>query len=337
MYRKLDFNVDFALFFNTENNPDSTIKYLTGINCDYGILLLRKNKKPILFISSLEKKPRNSSLIIKHITSFKNIFSLIDFNSSKKLGLNYSKISKSLFDFLKIHIKTIRFVDVSPIILSSRKQKDSFELKKIKEAVRITELIFLKLFRNFHRFKTEFEAVQFLKKQFVDFGLEQSFEPIVASGKNSSNPHYFPKKNFKLNNGFCIIDFGVKFDSYCSDMTRTIFIGSPSKDDLIFYNSVLSEVKRLSSSLNASSKKFSTSFKMVHALGHGLGLDVHELPQFGSEIIGLNSVIALEPARYSKKGGVRIEDNYFVKKNGLVRLGSLSQELKIVKNRFCSE
>ena len=240
----------------------------------------------------------------------------------------YSETSKASFDFLKKQIPKAKFKDIGVEINSLRRKKTSKEIKHIKQAVSKTEQLFKKIFKKIAFLQYEDELIQLIKEELNKKGLEQSVKPIIASGKNSKNPHYYPKKNSKLKNGFCIIDIGVKYNGYCADMTRTIFLGKASSEEKEYYESVRKEQEKIEQSAKQGSKIIKTGFTMIHALGHGIGLDVHEQPFVGVEKLEENDCIAIEPARYDKKYGVRIEDNYLVKKNKLVRLSYSSRTLK---------
>lgn len=319
------------LFFNTENNPDKTIKYLTKIDSDFCILIQFPKRKSIFYISSLEEIPKNNSVEIRTLDSLKNVFSEIKKRKPKSLGLNFDEISKSLFDLIKKELKGIKLVDISKEVINSRMIKKPHEITNLKKAISITEKIIKKLIKKFPKFTYEIEAVKFIQKEMINEGVVESFKPIIASGKNSSNPHYFPKQNSKINKGFCIIDMGVKYNGYCADISRTVYFGTPSKKDLNFYNEILAEIKGFEKNIKAGSKKFSTKFKMIHALGHGIGIDVHEFPYVGIQKLKENMTIAIEPAKYTKNFGVRIEDDFLVCKNKLERLSKSSQELIIIK------
>ena len=319
------------LFFNTENNPGKTIKYITGIDCDFCILIQHQRKKPTLYISSLEEVPKTNSVEVKTLTSLKSIFSTIKQKKPRAVGLHFGEISKSLFDGVKKELKGIKLVDVSKDIAKKRLTKEPREVKNIQQAINITEKILSNLIKKLKTFTYEIQAIQYIKQEMIKHNVEQSFEPIVATGKNAANPHYFPKETSKMNKGFCIIDMGVKYNGYCADISRTVYIGTPSKKDVALYSEVFNEMKKIEMSVKSGSKQFSTSFKMIHALGHGIGLDVHESPYVGVQELKPNMTIAIEPGKYTKTKGVRIEDNFLVTKKGLKRLSTSSQQLIIVR------
>lgn len=319
------------LFFNTENNPGKTIKYLTNIDCDFCILVQFPKKKSLFYLSSLEEIPKTNSVEIKTLKSLKNVFSEIKKRKPKTVGLNFDEISKSLFDLIKRELKGIKLINISKNIMISRLVKKPHEIKSLKKAISITEDIISKLIKKISKFTYEIEAIKFIQEEMIKNNVVESFKPIVATGKNAANPHYFPKSNSKINNGFCIIDMGVKYNGYCADISRTIFIGKPKKKDFDFYNEILNEIRGFEKAVKSGSKIFSTKFKMIHALGHGIGLDVHESPYVGIQKLKENMTVAIEPAKYTKKQGVRIEDDFLVCKNNLKRLSASSQELIVIK------
>ena len=317
---------DLNIYIKTEKNNEQSIKYLTGVNTDYGVLL-EYPKKKVLYLTPLEEKPEGN-FIVKTL-NFEKLFKDIKKSEAKIIGMQFSDISKKVFDIFKKNLKGIKIIDITKDASKKRNIKTEKEINTIKKAVEITEEILKNTFRNFKKFKTENDVEEFLRISCIKKGVKVSFDPIVASGIHSSNPHYFPKPNSKLRKGFCIIDFGIVFKGYCSDMTRTIYLGKPNKKDIEEYNKVKEELLRLEKELKEGEKAKCT-FKMIHALGHGIGLDVHEGPHLHIEKLQNKNVIALEPAIYNKKYGIRIEDNYVVRKNKIVRLGCSSRDLKII-------
>ena len=173
-----------------------------------------------------------------------------------------------------------------------------------------------------------------------------SFEPIVASGKNSSKPHAVPTDK-KIDVGEPItIDFGCKYNGYCSDMTRTIFVGYVPEQikniyDLVLKNQLQTE-KELKEGANIKNicKMVEGDFKLhgfdlVHALGHGVGLEVHEYPIISSKndsILKEKMVVTNEPGIYIPgKYGVRIEDTILINKTECVSLTKSDKNYVVIK------
>ena len=174
-----------------------------------------------------------------------------------------------------------------------------------------------------------------------------SFDPIVASGINSSMPHAVPTDK-KIESGDVItIDMGCKYEGYCSDMTRTIFIDKVPEEvkpvyDLVLKNqlSTIDECKE-GANIKIISKLVESNFEynnymLIHALGHGVGLEIHELPNINSNSssnLKENMVITDEPGIYLPgKFGVRIEDTVLITKNGCITLTNSEKNYVVLKN-----
>jgi len=204
--------------------------------------------------------------------------------------------------------------------------KSKKEIMLIKKACKITDEIFKDLIKNFN-FKTEKEVASFIRKKIREKNCKIAFRPIVASGRNASNPHHKPTD--KKLNGFVIIDFGVKYKGYCSDMTRTVFIGKPTREQTRVYNLVLttqkSAIKKIKKNIECKKihehvvKKLGKYRKyLIHSIGHGIGTKVHEkltIGKKGKHVFNERMVFAIEPGIYIKnRFGIRIEDTLVMRK-----------------------
>ena len=160
-----------------------------------------------------------------------------------------------------------------------------------------------------------------------------SFPPIIASGPNSSLPHAVPTDR-KLEKGEpVVIDAGVKLNGYCSDITRTVFLGEPSADFRSVYRIVLKAQREALRCLRAgvTARDVDRAARSViedagfgdrfgHGLGHGVGLAVHEAPRLNprdSTVLEEGMVVTVEPGVYLPgKGGVRLEETVVVEAGG---------------------
>ena len=173
----------------------------------------------------------------------------------------------------------------------------------------------------------------------------ESFEAIVASGENSSKPHATPTDRKIKERDVITIDMGCKINGYCSDMTRTIFVGKPTEEQENIYNIVLENQKRVLNEIREGAniktlvKSVESNFNLfgqslIHSLGHGVGLEIHEAPAInGKNDIPLkeNMVITDEPGIYiAGNFGVRIEDTILVTKKGVITLTESSKECIII-------
>ncbi|MBT3303743.1 aminopeptidase P family protein [Candidatus Woesearchaeota archaeon] len=201
--------------------------------------------------------------------------------------------------------------------------------ENIKKACELTCERMKACIERFETFKTEKEV-----KEFLERGFELAFTTVVASGKNAANPHYF--ENGPLEKGFCVIDFGIKHDGICSDVTRTVYIGTPSQEEKDLYAYLLREHYKMlrQVKINAKPRYIERAFRkrlgnknklFIHLLGHGLSDVVHAKM---NTHLKKGEVITIEPGLYKKgKWGIRIEDDVVVGE-GVVT--NLSRELKII-------
>jgi Xaa-Pro aminopeptidase len=229
-----------------------------------------------------------------------------------------------------------------------RAVKDDYELQRMVEAQRITDMSFDHIVSFIKKGMTEKEIaleLEYFMKKNGSQGL--AFDIICVSGTKSSLPHGKPD-NTIVNDGFLTLDFGAKFDGYCADMTRTLCIGKPDSEMINIYNTVLSaqnaafekikpgvlgcEVDKAARDLIDSA---GYAGRFGHGLGHGLGLEVHENPSFSKNYTGKiskGSVLSVEPGIYIEgKCGVRIEDVVFLTENGYKNLTNSTKDIIILK------
>jgi Xaa-Pro aminopeptidase len=185
---------------------------------------------------------------------------------------------------------------------------------------------------------TERQLADILEFEMKKFGAAPSFETIVAFGSNSAMPHYRPANRRLKKVDTILFDFGAKLNGYCSDLTRCFAVGRASELYKKVYRTVFAAqaaaIKAVKSGrpakvVDAAAKKVIKSAKLPafgHGAGHGLGLDVHELPTvfaFSKELLQAGNVITLEPAVYlPNKFGIRIEDDVLITEKGCRALSS---------------
>jgi Xaa-Pro aminopeptidase len=220
--------------------------------------------------------------------------------------------------------------------------KNRQEIKYIKKACKITDSIFKKLLKELKRghFKTEKQIYRYLLDETKKLALKPAFKPIVASGINAVNPHH-PATNFPLKKGFLIIDYGVRYKGYCADMTRTFYLGKPTKYHIKLYQKVLdvqNECIKISIPGKSCKKLHNFAAKnikyLVHGLGHGLGKKIHEKPKINSksgDFLKKDMIITIEPGYYHKIG-IRIEDSLLIKRKKPKILTKFPKKLIIIEN-----
>ena len=225
--------------------------------------------------------------------------------------------------------------------------KKKEEILKIKKACQVTDAIFGNILKQDLKKMNEVELRDFILAQIKKRGLRPSFKPIVTSGRHAGNEiHPFNPLNKKLSK-FVIIDFGVVYGKYMSDMTRTIFVGIPTKEEKYIYNLLLNSQELgisiafigihcadVDDIVRKSLGKYKKYF--IHTLGHGVGTKIHELPRLyyktTKPVLKENMVITIEPGIYIKnKLGIRIEDTCLITKRGCISLTKSSKVLIVVK------
>ncbi len=346
-------NIDLTILFSLDEKPNTNIIYFSGYS-GIGLLAILKNTA-FLLVPEMEYDKAKNSVKEKRIKIFKtdkkkklleNLSLLLQRqkNHIKKVGIEESGCSVAIYKKLRKLFKA-KYCDVSGICSGLRKIKDKEEIEKISNACRITDTIFKKIVTKF-KFKEEQEIKKFIEEETIKNNCELAFPPIVASARGSGQPHY--NASNKIKKGFLMLDFGVKYKGYCSDMTRMLYIGTPNKKELNDFDLVLKTCLGCEEAV-MKKKKFSQlyllSLKLLdkkagfftHSLGHGLGLDIHESPSLSKENknqIEENLVFTIEPGIYfSNKYGIRIEDTLLIKNKKIEILTKSKKELIIIKNK----
>ncbi len=235
-----------------------------------------------------------------------------------------------------------QLVDVSPIIAAMRRIKDAREIEFLYEAVGITQLAHEAAANMISKDVNEAEVQGALEYIMISSGGRPSFPSIVAGGKNGTILHY-NSNNHLLNDGdLAVIDIGTQFAGYCADLTRTYPVsGKFSVRQKELYTIVLETQEYIASlaqpgywlsydkepdrSLNHLARKFlqdrGYGDYCPHGIGHFLGLDVHDVGDY-SRPLQEGDVITIEPGIYipQEATGIRIEDNYWIVKNGAICL-----------------
>lgn len=263
----------------------------------------------------------------------------------KKIGIEEEDLKVAEYKFLKKHFKNLKYFNVSLL----RSIKEENEIEKIEQAAKLGDKAFDYVLKTIKSGISEkelaFEIEFFIKKS----GADLSFNPIVAFGKNSAIPHHQTGNDVLEKSQLILLDFGVKFENYCSDMTRTIFFGNPTKKQKGIYEAVLmaqqEAVNFINSSLKSGKKikakevdgiarKYVTSkgFPTIpHSLGHGVGLEIHEHPHLSpksKDILKERMVFSIEPGIYIPNfGGVRIEDLFVLEKEDLRQITTSPKNL----------
>jgi Xaa-Pro aminopeptidase len=343
--------VGLALFFSIDgDNLDPNVVYFsqyTGLGA-----LAVTPKRAFLVVPKAEAVRARRMSRVRVVGAEKRFMETIKKvlrGRPKRVGIDKNRVSLNFYKHIRKGIPA-RYVDVSDMCVRLRAGKSPAELKLIRHACKVTDDIMHATFWNFKRFKTEAEVAAFMIYEANKRGLGIAFKPIVASGKGACEPHHEPNTK-KLQKGFCVIDFGVRYKGYCSDITRTVYIGTPSPKEVALYHKVLRvqeqliKMCRVGQSFVKIDEKAHELFgkeskHFTHLIGHGVGTEIHENPNPKrtprrpiTELV-VNSVVTIEPGLYyDGKMGIRIEDDVIVTKKGPVVLTKTGKNLLVVKKK----
>jgi Xaa-Pro aminopeptidase len=222
----------------------------------------------------------------------------------------------------------------APLVSNLRLVKDADELGLMKQAARLTVTLFQELLPTLKPGLPETSVAAFLENRARLQGAESmSFETIVAGGPRSSFPHGRATSNGLPRKGFLTMDFGVILKGYCSDMTRTVFLGQPTRRERFAYDAVReaqqTAIKAVRPGVSCGEvdeaarsvlRKAGLAEYFTHSTGHGVGLEIHEPPRIAaaqSQVLLPGMVITIEPGVYiAGQFGVRIEDMVVVTRDG---------------------
>ncbi len=269
-----------------------------------------------------------------------------------RVGFEDHEMNVAFHALLTKKLKRIRLLPISSTLEELRAIKDDAELASLKSAITATDTAFqltLRWLKKETRAK-KLPTEQAVAQKFFDFVHskklgELAFETIVASGPNAARPHHEPTSRRIRVGDPVLMDLGVAVNGYHADMTRTVFIGTPSAKLLDMYTTTLKAqnaaylyIKKGGRSAHQADaaartlidKKFPNSFG--HALGHGVGLEIHELPTLSPKSphrLKPGMVFSIEPGSYlTGEGGIRIEDLVLLKKEGVEYLSKSPKSLK---------
>ncbi|MDE2025310.1 MAG: aminopeptidase P family protein [Patescibacteria group bacterium] len=325
------------------------LTYLSGFEC-----LSPTEREAYIFITKKSTYIMTSPLYAEEVNA--KDFSVELLSAKKPLSSAITSILKKealvtvgfevddlkFFEFDRLSKKDIPLVPSN--LYNLRTLKDPSEIEKIAQACEIGDKAFSYILQVIKPGMTEEEVALelelFIRKQHATL----SFPSIVAFGEGSAVPHHITGKRTLQKNEFVLLDFGVKVNSYCSDMTRTVFVGKPSKDQQRMYHTVkeaqdtsfeyvFHAKEIIAGEIDQKARDYiiSRGFADFPHCSHGIGLEVHEAPSLApsaKEHIIEGMVFSVEPGIYfAGQAGVRIEDLIAIEPKGPRLLTKSSREL----------
>jgi len=333
---------------------DSTFWYLTELNggsFEGSLAVVGKDGTLDVIVSTLEEETAMTGKGKVHVyRTREERDSLIreTLKGASKVGFNVHAASFSMVEHVRKTAKGIKVRNASQAVMSTLNVKDKKEIELTRKACRISSRVAGEIPNMLSEGVTEKEIAFRIDMRMRELGgTGNAFDTISAFGANSSKPHHSPT-DYKIKKGdAALFDFGTKYDRYCSDMTRTVFLSRPPGILERAYEVVLEAqaagIERYKDGMPA--KEADTAArevidrsefkgKFIHSFGHGIGMDVHQgisASPRSEHILKEGNIISAEPGIYIPGvGGIRIEDTCLITKDGCERLTDFDRRFTVV-------
>ncbi len=313
-------------------------KYLSGFAFTDGALLITPLRTIMItdfrYFEHAQKEAYSCFEVVMPDDRAAFIADALSAESVRTVGLEGGFLPFGTLERLKQRYPHLAFLDIGNTVEVLRQIKTEEEISYMQRAQDITDLAFSHILKVLTPNMTEIDVaseLEYVMRKNGASGL--AFDTVAVSGDASALPHGTPR-NVKLKSGFLTMDFGAKFNGYCSDMTRTVVIGRATSEIKSIYHTVLSAQQAALDFLRAGvdcaeadkvardiiDRDYKGTFG--HSLGHSVGLFIHESPSLSFRSVGralrVGEVVTVEPGIYlSGKYGCRIEDMVAICDNGV--------------------
>lgn len=328
------------------------VRYLSGFSGSNGLCVVLPERQ--YFLSDVRYKTQSSEeikefrIFITKTGLFEELKKRRVLPTKGRIGIEVQHLTVADLENLKILFPRLRFVPTRGIVEHVASVKDDSELDAMKQAVAISDEVFLGVLPAIKEGVSETDIAAEILYRHRKAGAEaEAFEPIVASGPRGALPHARATAR-KIRKGELVtLDFGCRFQGYHSDLTRTVSVGNPPDEAKAIYGVVLEAQQRAIGAAKSGMKgraldavargfirKAGYGKFFSHSLGHGLGLQVHEMPRISAasrDLLEEGNVITIEPGIYVPGvGGVRIEDDVVILKDRCEILNKAPKHLMIL-------
>jgi Xaa-Pro aminopeptidase len=260
------------------------------------------------------------------------------------LGIEAQTMTLAERDDLAGRLEGTDLVPTTGLVEELRRSKDDDEVRLLNEAIALGDEAFTWVLDRLVPGKTERQIALDLEIKMREMGADEvSFPPIVGSGPLSAHIHHTPSERELQKGDLVLLDFGCRRNGYCSDLTRTVVLGSATDQQREIYRVVLEAQRQGIEAVAPGSRgqavdaqargiieRAGYGDRFGHGLGHGVGLDIHEEPRLrriSEDTLQPGDVVTVEPGVYlDGVGGVRIEDIVLVTESGREVLGSAPKQ-----------
>jgi Xaa-Pro aminopeptidase len=344
-------------------NPGPTLSYLTGVSFHLMerpvVLIVVPGKRPALVLPELEKLkvdlfpypvdafayPENPA---EWDAAFRKALASLDLDG-RKIGVEPRQMRLLEFRHIRSAAPEADYPDASEALASLRLRKDESEIDAMRRAVKSAQDALNAVIPTIRVGATEKEVAAELTVQLLKHGSESElpFPPIVSAGPNSANPHASPSDRKLQPGDLLVVDWGARVDGYISDLTRTFGVGQVEPEFRVIADTVLAAnaAGRAAGRPGVPCCNVDKAARHVieqagygqyftHRTGHGIGMEGHEDPYMRGDNMQMlypGMAYTVEPGIYLPgRGGVRIEDNVVVTKDGVEILSDMPRELRTV-------
>ena len=264
-----------------------------------------------------------------------------------KLAFEGDHMSYALYENMISVFPNTKWENSSMILEDLASVKDDHELECIRTAVEVTDKVYEEILHMLRPGFTEKQVANTMVSKYREYAEGEAYSPIVATGPNGALPHAIPTDREFENGDFIVIDAAAKYGGYHADMTRTPVIGEATEKHKEVY-SIVKEAQQRGCDIakagvpckevDAATREYISEMGYgeyyTHGTGHGLGLEIHTSPRFSpqsEQVLEVNNVMTIEPGIYlAGWGGVRIEDDCWIKKDRCEPLNVSPKELIVL-------
>jgi Xaa-Pro aminopeptidase len=315
-------------------NPASWY-YLTGFTGEAGVLLVSSSRCVLVtdgrFVRQAKEETRGVQVLNQQASLMGTVGQLVKGLGLRKIGYDAGQLSVLQLQALRRAAgRKAHWVNAEGQAEALRQRKDGDEIQQMRTAAQLAVEVMNGVLRLLRPGVREIEVGAEIEYQMRKRGASgPAFETIVAFGERSAYPHARPTSRRLRKNELVVLDLGAILGHYCSDITRTVFVGRAPKRIHEWYRAVQEAQSRAVSAVrvgvscgdvDAAARSTLANYKLdkyfVHSTGHGLGLEVHENPRVArnqKQVLVPGNVITIEPGVYVPGvGGIRIEDDVAV-------------------------
>lgn len=322
--------------------------YFTGLHASNGLLLAQRQQPPVFYTD------------FRYLTMARRCLTFMD--SAKlwrpaeeqavlsEIGKTWRRVGyegqmdAARFNSLKTALPGVEWVDVGERLAAMRSVKSLNEQRFMRAAVAANDRLFSEVLKQISPGTSEWDVRNAVRCWADRLGQGEAFDTIACVGRNAAECHHHPDESTLKKGQSLLIDLGVKVDYYCSDMTRSVFFGSPTSAYRAIHAIVLEANRKAIRAIRPGRRcdeidalarrhieKAGYGACFGHSLGHSLGLEIHESPSFSPSCkteLKPGMVLTVEPGIYLPgRLGIRIEDVILVTRNGCEVLSQTPREL----------